>query len=67
MACAATAAAADMSIGDSPSDEEDCEEMGDDDDGRSIAEVATAGGLEIGGCLESIIVTQWSVFPEGKI
>ena len=59
MACAATAAAADMSIGDSPSDEEDCEEeMGDDDDGRSIAEVATAGGLEMGGCLESILVTQ---------
>ena len=40
-----------MSIGDSPSDEEDCEEMGDDDDGSSIADVATAG-LEIGGCLE---------------
>ena len=35
-----------MSMGDSP---KDCEEMGDEDDGRSIAEVATAG-REIGGC-----------------
>ena len=35
-----------MSMGDSP---KDCEEMGDEDDGRSMAEVATAG-REIGGC-----------------
>ena len=46
MTWAATADAADMSMGDSP---KDCEEMGDEDDGRSIAEVATAG-REIGGC-----------------
>ena len=49
MAWAATAAAADMSIGDRPSEEEDCEDIGEDEDGRSIADVATAG-LEIGGC-----------------